>query len=143
MQTLTWDTVNVSTVAPPPQRCNRSPSRRQIRDTVNWIFSEQMLACYVSIFRETFWPDGKLAPHVRVRTEGERSETKERAQQKLLDNIPGRRALRSHCVHTGTVHHQTVGGVNALKRCNITMNIFTSVDSVWPSRCSISHHVRE
>lgn len=63
---------------------------RQIRDTVNWIFCEQMLVCYTSVFRDTFWPNGKLAPHVKVRTDSERSETKERAQQKLLDNIPGR-----------------------------------------------------
>lgn len=61
---------------------------KQIRDTVNWIFSEQMLVCYVAVFRDNFWPDGKLAPHVRVRTESERNDTKERAQQKLLDNIP-------------------------------------------------------
>ncbi|KAM9849469.1 sorting nexin-25 [Aulostomus maculatus] len=61
---------------------------KQIRDTVNWIFSEQMLVCYINIFRDTFWPNGTLAPHVKVRTDSERSETKERAQQKLLDNIP-------------------------------------------------------
>lgn len=48
-----------------------------------------MLVCYISVFRDTFWPNGKLAPHVKVRTDSERSETKERAQQKLLDNIPG------------------------------------------------------
>ncbi|XP_042275463.1 sorting nexin-25 [Thunnus maccoyii] len=61
---------------------------KQIRDTVNWIFCEQMLVCYISVFRDNFWPNGKLAPHVKVRTDTERSETKERAQQKLLDNIP-------------------------------------------------------
>uniref|UniRef100_A0A665TQE5 Sorting nexin 25 n=1 Tax=Echeneis naucrates TaxID=173247 RepID=A0A665TQE5_ECHNA len=61
---------------------------KQIRDTVNWIFCEQMLVCYISVFRDTFWPNGKLAPHVKIRTDSERSETKERAQQKLLDNIP-------------------------------------------------------
>uniref|UniRef100_A0A672GL94 Sorting nexin 25 n=1 Tax=Salarias fasciatus TaxID=181472 RepID=A0A672GL94_SALFA len=61
---------------------------KQIRDTVNWIFCEQMLVCYISVFRDAFWPDGKLAPHVKVRTESERTETKERAQQKLLDNVP-------------------------------------------------------
>ncbi|XP_065098291.1 sorting nexin-25 [Paramisgurnus dabryanus] len=61
---------------------------KQIRDTVNWIFSEQMLVYYINIFRDTFWPDGKLAPHNKTRSESERRETKERAQQKLLDNIP-------------------------------------------------------
>uniref|UniRef100_A0A673MJ05 Sorting nexin-25-like n=1 Tax=Sinocyclocheilus rhinocerous TaxID=307959 RepID=A0A673MJ05_9TELE len=62
---------------------------KQIRDTVNWIFSEQMLVYYINIFRDTFWPNGKLAPHNKSRSESERRETKERAQQKLLDNIPG------------------------------------------------------
>lgn len=61
---------------------------KQIRDTVNWIFSEQMLVCYLAVFRDAFWPNGKLAPHVKVRTESERNETKDKAQQKLLDNIP-------------------------------------------------------
>uniref|UniRef100_A0A672QD48 Sorting nexin-25-like n=1 Tax=Sinocyclocheilus grahami TaxID=75366 RepID=A0A672QD48_SINGR len=61
---------------------------KQIRDTVNWIFSEQMLVYYINIFRDTFWPSGKLAPHNKSRSESERRETKERAQQKLLDNIP-------------------------------------------------------
>ncbi|XP_034038216.1 sorting nexin-25 [Thalassophryne amazonica] len=61
---------------------------KQIRDTVNWIFSEQMLVCYISVFRDTLWPNGTLAPRVRVRSDSERNETKERAQQKLLDNIP-------------------------------------------------------
>ncbi|XP_068570315.1 sorting nexin-25 [Cebidichthys violaceus] len=61
---------------------------KQIRDTVNWIFCEQMSVCYINVFKETFWPNGKLAPHVKVRTDSERSETKDRAQQKLLDNIP-------------------------------------------------------
>lgn len=46
------------------------------------------MVCYIGGFRDTFWPDGKLAPHGRVRTDSERRETKERAQQKLLDNIP-------------------------------------------------------
>lgn len=62
---------------------------RQIRDTVNWIFSEQMLVCYIGVFRDTFWPNGDLALNVKVRTDSERCETKEQAQQKLLDNIPG------------------------------------------------------
>uniref|UniRef100_A0A8C5DWV6 Sorting nexin-25 n=1 Tax=Gouania willdenowi TaxID=441366 RepID=A0A8C5DWV6_GOUWI len=61
---------------------------KQIRDTVSWIFCGQMLVIYIGVFRDTFWPNGKLAPHVKVRTDSERSETKERAQQKLLDNIP-------------------------------------------------------
>lgn len=66
---------------------------RQIRDTVNWIFSEQMLVYYINLFRDAFWPNGKLAPPNTIpRQEQSRArsqETKQRAQQKLLENIPG------------------------------------------------------
>ncbi|XP_069349844.1 sorting nexin-25 isoform X2 [Eulemur rufifrons] len=62
---------------------------KQIRDTVNWIFSEQMLVYYVNIFRDAFWPNGKLAPPTKIRSEEQCQETKQRAQQKLLENIPG------------------------------------------------------
>ncbi|XP_040822398.1 sorting nexin-25 isoform X2 [Ochotona curzoniae] len=61
---------------------------KQIRDTVNWIFSEQMLVYYISVFRDAFWPDGKLAPPTTIRSEQQSQQTKQRAQQKLLENIP-------------------------------------------------------
>lgn len=49
-----------------------------------------MMVYYINIFRDTFWPNGKLAPHNAARSDAERHETKEKAQQKLLDNIPGK-----------------------------------------------------
>ncbi|XP_032725797.1 sorting nexin-25 isoform X2 [Lontra canadensis] len=61
---------------------------KQIRDTVNWIFSEQMLVYYISVFRDAFWPNGKLAPPTTIRSEEQSQATKQRAQQKLLENIP-------------------------------------------------------
>nr|XP_023406974.1 sorting nexin-25 isoform X2 [Loxodonta africana] len=61
---------------------------KQIRDTVNWIFSEQMLVYYISVFRDAFWPNGKLAPPTTIRNKQQSPETKQRAQQKLLENIP-------------------------------------------------------
>ncbi|XP_053559859.1 sorting nexin-25 [Bombina bombina] len=61
---------------------------KQIRDTVNWIFSEQMLVYYINVFRDAFWPNGKLAPSKTSRTELQCQETKQKAQQKLLENIP-------------------------------------------------------
>ncbi|KAM6221996.1 sorting nexin-25 isoform 1-T1 [Rhynchocyon petersi] len=61
---------------------------KQIRDTVNWIFSEQMLVYYINIFRDAFWPNGKLGPPTTLRSYEQRQETKQRAQQKLLENIP-------------------------------------------------------
>ncbi|XP_056415889.1 sorting nexin-25 isoform X3 [Hyla sarda] len=61
---------------------------KQIRDTVNWIFSEQMLVYYINVFRDAFWPNGRLAPPKTSRTELQCQETKHKAQQKLLENIP-------------------------------------------------------
>ncbi|XP_036852501.2 sorting nexin-25 isoform X1 [Manis javanica] len=61
---------------------------KQIRDTVNWIFSEQMLVYYISVFRDAFWPNGKLAPPTKIRSKEQSQQTKQRAQQKLLENIP-------------------------------------------------------
>ncbi|XP_076708518.1 sorting nexin-25 isoform X2 [Callospermophilus lateralis] len=61
---------------------------KQIRDTVNWIFSEQMLVYYINVFRDAFWPNGKLAPPTTIRSKAQSQETKQKAQQKLLENIP-------------------------------------------------------
>ncbi|XP_069795747.1 sorting nexin-25 isoform X5 [Narcine bancroftii] len=61
---------------------------KQIRDTINWMVSEQMLVCYINVFRDAFWPAGKLASPTPARTEQQQLETKHKAQQKLLDNIP-------------------------------------------------------
>uniref|UniRef100_A0A8C5LN38 Sorting nexin 25 n=1 Tax=Leptobrachium leishanense TaxID=445787 RepID=A0A8C5LN38_9ANUR len=61
---------------------------KQIRDTVHWIFSEQMLVYYINVFKDAFWPNGKLAPPKKSRTELQCQETKHKAQQKLLENIP-------------------------------------------------------
>uniref|UniRef100_A0A7N4NN45 Sorting nexin 25 n=1 Tax=Sarcophilus harrisii TaxID=9305 RepID=A0A7N4NN45_SARHA len=63
---------------------------KQIRDTINWIFSEPMLVYYINVFRDAFWPNGKLAPPMPPRSEEQSQETKQRAQQKLLENIPGK-----------------------------------------------------
>ncbi|OXB76769.1 UNVERIFIED_CONTAM: hypothetical protein H355_016250 [Colinus virginianus] len=61
---------------------------KQIRDTVHWMFSEAMLVYYIGIFRDAFWPNGKLAPPPIAKSDEQRQETKQRAQQKLLENIP-------------------------------------------------------
>ncbi|XP_060102448.1 sorting nexin-25 isoform X2 [Heteronotia binoei] len=61
---------------------------KQIRDTVNWIFSEPMLVYYINVFRDAFWPNGKLASSTKPRSEEQGQETKQKAQQKLLENIP-------------------------------------------------------
>uniref|UniRef100_A0A8D0C0D6 Sorting nexin 25 n=1 Tax=Salvator merianae TaxID=96440 RepID=A0A8D0C0D6_SALMN len=61
---------------------------KQIRDTVNWIFSEPMLIYYIGVFRDAFWPNGKLASSTKPKSEEQSREIKQKAQQKLLENIP-------------------------------------------------------
>ncbi|KAL2098079.1 hypothetical protein ACEWY4_007286 [Coilia grayii] len=61
---------------------------RQIREMVSWIFGEPVIVYYISIFRDTFWPDGARAVLSNERTELERQETRNRAQKKLLESIP-------------------------------------------------------
>nr|KAF6428486.1 sorting nexin 25 [Rousettus aegyptiacus] len=47
-----------------------------------------MFVYYINLFRDAFWPHGKLAPPTDIRSEEQSQETKQRAQQKLLENIP-------------------------------------------------------
>lgn len=85
---------------------------KQIRDTVNWIFSEQMLVYYISVFRDAFWPNGKLAPPTTIRSEQQSQQTKQRAQQKLLENIPD---MLQNLVGQQNARHGIIKIFNALQ----------------------------
>ncbi|XP_068537504.1 sorting nexin-25 isoform X1 [Anas acuta] len=85
---------------------------KQIRDTVHWIFSEPMLVYYIGVFRDAFWPNGKLAPPQRAKSDEQKQETKQRAQQKLLENIPD--TLQS-LVGQQNARHGVVKVFNALQ----------------------------
>ncbi|KAM9043537.1 sorting nexin-25 isoform 2-T2 [Megaptera novaeangliae] len=61
---------------------------KQIRDAVDWAVSEQMVVCYIGALRDALWPAGNLAPPNTIPSEEQSQETKRRAQQKLLENIP-------------------------------------------------------
>ncbi|KAJ8787465.1 hypothetical protein J1605_022950 [Eschrichtius robustus] len=58
-------------------------------DLVDWAVSEQMVVCYIGALRDALWPAGNLAPPNTIPSEEQSQETKRRAQQKLLENIPG------------------------------------------------------
>uniref|UniRef100_A0A673CQ66 Sorting nexin 25 n=1 Tax=Sphaeramia orbicularis TaxID=375764 RepID=A0A673CQ66_9TELE len=65
----------------------------ELRGMFKWVRKTLIALVQVTFGRtitskDNFGPNGQLAPHVRVRTDSERNDTKERAQQKLLDNIP-------------------------------------------------------
>ncbi|XP_023686490.1 sorting nexin-25-like isoform X1 [Paramormyrops kingsleyae] len=93
---------------------------KQIRDTASWMFSEQMLTCYINLFRDAFWPDGKLAEPEASRSDQERQETKERARQKLLDNIP--EALQN-LVGQQNARHGIIKIFNALQEANANKHL--------------------
>ncbi|XP_042663510.1 sorting nexin-25 isoform X2 [Tyto alba] len=85
---------------------------KQIRDTVHWMFSEPMLVYYIGVFRDAFWPNGKLAAPPRAKSDEQKQETKQRAQQKLLENIPD--TLQS-LVGQQNARHGVVKVFNALQ----------------------------
>ena len=41
---------------------------RHVREFVEWLVSESMLIYYISNFKDSFWPGGKLAPPYPERT---------------------------------------------------------------------------
>ncbi|CAH1265099.1 SNX25 [Branchiostoma lanceolatum] len=61
---------------------------KQVRESVEWLFSEPMLVYYIHLLRDSLWPGGKLAPAAPDRTEEEKLQTKQQVKQKLLDNMP-------------------------------------------------------
>lgn len=56
---------------------------------MDWALSEQMVVYYIGALRDALWPGGNLAPPNTIPSEEQSQETKRRAQQKLLENIPG------------------------------------------------------
>uniref|UniRef100_A0A4W3JSQ7 Sorting nexin 25 n=1 Tax=Callorhinchus milii TaxID=7868 RepID=A0A4W3JSQ7_CALMI len=93
---------------------------KQIRDTINWIIGEQMIVYYINLFRDAFWPDGKLAAPTGPRSEQQRLETKNKAQQKLLDNIPD--ALQN-LVGQQNARHGIIKVFNALQESSANKHL--------------------
>lgn len=57
---------------------------RQLRETVYWIFSESMLMYYIKNFKDSMWPNGKLAEPLPTRTKEEKLRTRLKAKEKFL-----------------------------------------------------------
>ena len=63
---------------------------RQVRDSVQWIYSEPMLIYYIQLFRDAYWPDGQLAAAAAdPPTELQKLQMRRQAKSALLRNIPG------------------------------------------------------
>ncbi|XP_064621309.1 sorting nexin-25-like isoform X2 [Lineus longissimus] len=61
---------------------------RQIRETVDWIFSEPMLIYYIHNLRDSMWPNGKLAEWGPPHSDEEKMRTRMMAKQIFLENNP-------------------------------------------------------
>ncbi|XP_065183820.1 sorting nexin-25-like isoform X1 [Sycon ciliatum] len=61
---------------------------KQLRQTVQWLRSEEMLVYYLHNFRDSWWPNGQLAAVWPTRSDEEKAQTKLEAKEKLLKNIP-------------------------------------------------------
>ncbi|EJD76443.1 PXA domain-containing protein [Loa loa] len=65
-----------------------SSLNRKIIDIVQWLTSKQQVAQYLVAFRNTLWPDGKLAEGIKRRPEGERLRTSVLARAQMLSALP-------------------------------------------------------
>nr|XP_032832793.1 sorting nexin-25 [Petromyzon marinus]XP_032832794.1 sorting nexin-25 [Petromyzon marinus]XP_032832795.1 sorting nexin-25 [Petromyzon marinus]XP_032832796.1 sorting nexin-25 [Petromyzon marinus]XP_032832797.1 sorting nexin-25 [Petromyzon marinus]XP_032832798.1 sorting nexin-25 [Petromyzon marinus]XP_032832799.1 sorting nexin-25 [Petromyzon marinus]XP_032832801.1 sorting nexin-25 [Petromyzon marinus] len=61
---------------------------RQIGESIEFVFSETMVASYVNALREAYWPNGRLAAAGPARTPAHAREARVAARQRLLENIP-------------------------------------------------------
>ncbi|KAL3994350.1 PXA domain family protein [Acanthocheilonema viteae] len=65
-----------------------SSLNRKIIDIVQWLTSKQQVVQYLAAFRNTLWPDGKLAQSSERRPEGERFRTCVLARAQMLSALP-------------------------------------------------------
>lgn len=70
---------------------------RQLKATVDWLVSEQMLIYYTQTFKDSFWPDGECAKPSPPRTDQQKQEDRIQAKTKLLENMPGRQFFFFFC----------------------------------------------
>ncbi|XP_078326313.1 sorting nexin-25-like isoform X2 [Crassostrea virginica] len=61
---------------------------RQLRETVDWIFSESMIIYYITLFKNSMWPNGKLGESPPNKTDHQKLQTRLEAKEKFLNNMP-------------------------------------------------------
>ncbi|CAD0198928.1 unnamed protein product [Chrysodeixis includens] len=64
-----------------------STINRQIKDTVTWLFSEQMLHYYISVVLKSWWPGGTLSENTSNRNFQDKEHTRTLAQQQLSESV--------------------------------------------------------
>ena len=60
----------------------------ELQDFMKWVVSEPMLVYYIETFQESLWPDGQPAPPAPLRSDEQKEETKEDAQQRFMKCAP-------------------------------------------------------
>ena len=78
---------------------------RQLRETVDWIFSESMIIYYITLFKNSMWPNGKLGESPPNKTDHQKLQTRLEAKEKFLNNMPGK--VLVVLVRTGLLKLQT------------------------------------
>ncbi|PAV87162.1 hypothetical protein WR25_02378 [Diploscapter pachys] len=61
---------------------------RRIIDVVNWLTCEQQVVCYLASFRDSFWPNGKLAEEPPKRPAAFHYRTRILARSLMLSSLP-------------------------------------------------------
>lgn len=61
---------------------------RQLKATVDWLVSEQMLIYYTQNFKDSMFPDGEIGAMPAPRSEQQKHECRMMAKTKLLENMP-------------------------------------------------------
>ncbi|XP_026746682.1 sorting nexin-25 [Trichoplusia ni] len=64
-----------------------STINRQIKDTVTWLFSEQMLHYYISVVLKSWWPGGTLSENTSNRNFQDKEHTRTLALQQLSESV--------------------------------------------------------
>ncbi|KAL4713545.1 hypothetical protein ACJJTC_007783 [Scirpophaga incertulas] len=60
---------------------------RQIKETISWLFSEQMLHYYISVALKSWWPGGVLSENASNRNFQDKEHTRTLAQQQLSESV--------------------------------------------------------
>ncbi|XP_052751645.1 sorting nexin-25 [Galleria mellonella] len=60
---------------------------RQIKETISWLFSEQMLHYYISVVLKSWWPGGVLSENVSNRNFQDKEHTRTLALQQLSESV--------------------------------------------------------
>ncbi|KAJ0179237.1 hypothetical protein K1T71_004949 [Dendrolimus kikuchii] len=62
-------------------------TNRQIKETISWLFSEQMLHYYISVVLKSWWPGGVLSESTSNRNFQDREHTRTLASQQLTESV--------------------------------------------------------